>query len=53
LFIALGLLIAASRIVLDQHYLSDVAAGSMLGVATALILYQRLFRPKLDEVRNA
>jgi len=53
LFISVGLLIAASRVVLAQHYLSDVAAGSMLGVATAFLLYQRYFKHALDEVRTA
>jgi membrane-associated phospholipid phosphatase len=52
LFLAGGLLIAASRVVLGQHYLSDVAAGSMLGAVTAVLLYQRLFRPKFDEIRT-
>jgi len=49
LFLAGGLLIAASRMVLTRHYLSDVAAGSMLGVATVILLYQRYFRKTLDE----
>jgi len=38
-FLGFAVLIAASRIVLDAHYLSDVLAGATLGwaVATALI----------------
>ena len=52
LFLAGGLLVAASRVVLCQHYLSDVLAGSMLGAATAILLYQRLFITKFDEIRN-
>ncbi len=52
LFLAAGLLIAASRMVLTQHYLSDVAAGSMLGVVTVILLYQRYFRTALDEART-
>ncbi|NTU92561.1 MAG: phosphatase PAP2 family protein [Chlorobiaceae bacterium] len=48
LFMAGGLLIALSRLVLDQHYLSDVMAGSMLGIVTAILLYQRYFHTALD-----
>ncbi|NTU67542.1 MAG: phosphatase PAP2 family protein [Chlorobiaceae bacterium] len=52
-FLAAGVLIAASRVVLCHHYLSDVLAGSMLGAATAMLLYQRLFTSKFDETRSA
>ena len=52
LFLAGGLLVAASRVVLCQHYLSDVLAGSMLGAATSILLYQRLFITKFDEARS-
>jgi membrane-associated phospholipid phosphatase len=48
-FIAAAMLIAASRVVLCQHYLSDVVAGSALGVATFALLYQRYFRTAFDE----
>jgi membrane-associated phospholipid phosphatase len=48
-FFAAALLIAASRVVLDQHFLSDVVAGSMLGIVTVVLLYQRYFRTALDE----
>jgi membrane-associated phospholipid phosphatase len=48
-FIAAGVLIAASRVVLCQHYLSDIVAGSVLGGVTAVLLYQRYFRTALDE----
>ena len=51
-FLTGGVLVAASRVVLCQHYLSDVVAGSMIGAVTALQLYQRLFTSKLDDVRN-
>ena len=51
-FFAAGIIIAASRVVLDQHYLSDIAAGSMLGVVTVTLLYQRYFRTALDEART-
>ncbi len=49
LFLVFGLAVAASRVILTQHYLSDVLAGSMLGAATTIILYQRYFRNALDE----
>jgi membrane-associated phospholipid phosphatase len=48
-FIAIAILIVASRVVLDQHYLSDIVAGSMLGVVSVTLLYQRYFRTALDE----
>jgi membrane-associated phospholipid phosphatase len=48
-FIAVAMLIAASRVVLCQHYLSDVLAGSALGVVTFALLYQRYFRTAFDE----
>ena len=53
LFLTCGLLVAASRVVLCQHYLSDVIAGSAIGAATAVLLYQRLFTSKLDDDRSA
>ena len=40
----LALLVMASRIVLDQHYLSDVIAGAYLGFAVALALALELRR---------
>ncbi|NTV02076.1 MAG: phosphatase PAP2 family protein [Chlorobiaceae bacterium] len=49
LFLTGGVLVAASRVVLCQHYLSDVLAGSMLGASTSMLLYQRLFSSKFDE----
>ncbi|NTW51168.1 MAG: phosphatase PAP2 family protein [Chlorobiaceae bacterium] len=51
-FMAGGILVAASRVVLCQHYPSDVVAGSMLGVVTVTLLYQRYFRTALDEART-
>ncbi|NTU58079.1 MAG: phosphatase PAP2 family protein [Chlorobiaceae bacterium] len=50
-FIAGGIIIAASRVVLDQHYLSDIVAGSTLGIVTVTMLYQRYFKTALDETR--
>jgi len=43
-FLLAALLIAVSRIVLDVHYLSDVVAGAMLGMAVAILLGKRLER---------
>lgn len=40
--LALAALIAASRVLLNLHYLSDVIAGVLLGIGLAL-LYRRLF----------
>ncbi|NTW54879.1 MAG: phosphatase PAP2 family protein [Chlorobaculum sp.] len=48
-FMAAAMVIAASRVVLCQHYLSDVVAGSALGAATVALLYQRYFRTAFDE----
>lgn len=48
-FIIAGSTIAASRVVLCQHYLSDIVAGSALGAVTVALLYQRYFRNALDE----
>lgn len=39
LWVALGLLVAASRVFLGVHYLSDVTAGLCLGVTVALALW--------------
>lgn len=47
-----GIAIAASRIILTQHYLSDVLAGSYLGAATTLLLYQLLFKQRMHEKSN-
>jgi membrane-associated phospholipid phosphatase len=48
-FMAGAILIVASRIVLCEHYLSDVMAGSALGAVTVELLYQRYFRTAFDE----
>jgi membrane-associated phospholipid phosphatase len=41
--IAVGILIALSRVVLSQHYFSDVLVGGWLGAMTTLILYGMIF----------
>jgi membrane-associated phospholipid phosphatase len=47
LFLAAGFLIALSRIMLSQHYLSDVIAGGCLGTATVYLLYRSYFQSVL------
>ena len=39
LFLALAFMVGLSRIFLIQHFVSDVVAGSVLGVAIASIMY--------------
>lgn len=46
-FYSAGLVIATSRIVLNEHYPSDVIAGSLLGYYTTVYLYHRFFREKM------
>lgn len=48
LFLFAGTLIAFSRIFLTQHYISDVIAGSFLGMASSILLYNLYFKKKLD-----
>jgi membrane-associated phospholipid phosphatase len=43
-FYLVGVIVAASRIILAQHWLSDVIAGSILGLATTILLYNKYFR---------
>ena len=43
-FLLAALLIGVSRIVLDVHYLSDVIAGALLGIAVAILLGKWLER---------
>ncbi len=43
-FYAAGITVAASRVILTQHWLSDVIAGSFLGLAVTLLLYHKHFR---------
>ena len=44
LFFIWAAMIAFSRIATTQHYVSDVLAGSLLGVASTSFLYHRYFR---------
>ena len=48
LFLFSGALIAFSRILLTQHYISDVIAGSWLGIVSSILLYNLYFKTKLD-----
>jgi membrane-associated phospholipid phosphatase len=50
-YMAGAVLVISSRVILCQHYLSDVIAGSILGFITAVLLYQRYFRTAPDENR--
>jgi membrane-associated phospholipid phosphatase len=43
-----ALLIAFSRIFLSQHYISDVIAGSFLGIVSTILLYNHFFKSRLD-----
>jgi len=49
--VGFGVLIALSRVILTQHYLSDVLAGGWLGAMTTLILYQMIGmeRPQIEQ----
>jgi membrane-associated phospholipid phosphatase len=47
LFYGAAAIIAFSRIFLGQHYLSDVIAGSFLGIATSIFLYHRYFKQRI------
>jgi len=46
--IIVGILISLSRVVLTQHYLSDVLIGGWLGATTTLILYAMIFPKESD-----
>ena len=48
LFLLSGALIAFSRILLTQHYVSDVIAGSLLGIVSSILLYNLYFKTTLD-----
>ncbi len=47
-----GLLIAFSRIVLAQHYISDVIAGSFLGIVSSVVLYNLYFKSKFEAAEH-
>lgn len=39
----IGIMIASTRIILTAHYLSDVIAGSAVGIAVTIIYYHRVY----------
>jgi len=43
LLLSIGILIASTRIIITAHYLSDVIAGSAVGIAVTLIYYHRIY----------
>ena len=47
-FLFAGTLIAFSRIFLTHHYISDVIAGSFLGITSSILLYNLYFKRKFD-----
>ena len=44
LYVVAALLVMASRIIIDAHYLSDVIVGTAIGVATALATWRAFSR---------
>ncbi len=48
LVISTALLIAFSRLFLARHYISDVLAGSFLGVASTVLLYNLHFKSRVN-----
>lgn len=48
LFFAAAALIAFSRIAVSKHFLSDVIAGSFLGIVSTILLYNLFFRQKFE-----
>jgi membrane-associated phospholipid phosphatase len=47
-----GILIAFSRIFLAQHYISDVIAGSYLGIVSTALLYNLYFKSKFEALEH-
>lgn len=48
-FYFVGITVAASRVILAQHWLSDVIAGSVLGLAVTLLLYHKHFQKAMHD----
>lgn len=42
LWIAIGLLLTVSRVIVNAHYLSDIVAGSLIGGLTALVVIRNI-----------
>ena len=49
LIMPIGVLIVFSRVVVIEHYLSDVIMGGFVGVITTLYLYQRYFNKDFSQ----
>lgn len=47
-----GILVAFSRIFLAQHYISDVIAGSYLGMISTVLLYNLYFKSKFEVLEH-
>lgn len=47
-FLFAATLIAVSRVFLTQHYISDVIAGSFIGILSTAFLYNFYFKSKFD-----
>lgn len=52
-FFCTAALIACSRIVLTKHYISDVIAGSFLGIASTVLIYNQYFKARLNAVESS
>jgi membrane-associated phospholipid phosphatase len=51
-FAVLAAVLAFSRVYLSQHFLEDIAAGSLIGTATATLVYMALYKgPRAQDVR--
>ena len=51
LFFLIALAVGISRMILTQHFLEDVIAGSLLGIFIALLFYRIQLRSKFDETK--
>ncbi len=49
-FLAIALIIALSRVILDVHYLSDVLIGSLIGYLSAYMLYNKFYKVRIGEL---
>jgi membrane-associated phospholipid phosphatase len=47
LFFSVAVLVAASRLVLGMHYLSDVVLGAYIGIVSAVLMRHILYRDRI------